>query len=45
MGVLLVRRLDISLEFDTDSGIDALMRGCTALLLTVVAVHAVSLRP
>lgn len=33
------------MEFDTDSGIDALMTGCTALLLTVVVVHAVSLRP
>lgn len=33
------------MEFDTDNGMDALMAGCTALLLTVVVVHAVSLRP
>lgn len=45
MGILLVGRLEISLEFDTDNGMDALMTGCTALLLTVVGVHAVSLRP
>lgn len=40
-----VRRLEISLEFDRDNGIDALMTGCPALLLTVVVVHIVSLRP
>lgn len=42
MGVFLAKRLEFSLEFDRDNGIDVLMTGCTALLLTVVAVYAVS---
>ena len=45
MGVLLVRRLEVNLQFDTDNGIAVLMTGCIVLLLTVVVVHLTSLRP
>lgn len=44
MVVLLLRRLEINLSFDTGNRIDILMTGIV-LLLTFVVVHFMSLRP